>query len=207
MSVRRACLGAALFALLWIPWPGWGQAYPFLFRSAATTAFALAGDGSVSVRARDPRAPGALDSELFVRDGPGTWRYALDVRLLGLLPLALLAALFAAAPPARGRRSRDLFLGLVLVHAYVLARLGLIYAFALTRHLAEGRCPAAHARLLHSPGVVSALRSLARIDASPVVYVALPLLIWGLVRLLPEPDARGVGNTWGRGLTGGRAGT
>ncbi len=185
MSAGRALaalvLGAATFALVLIPWPGWRQAHGAFFRASAALALAALPLETELTTSTGPRAQ-RFDTVLVVSEhGEGAWRYHLSSRDVGLLPLATFLGLFLGSRVFVRWSWGRLAVGLLAVELYVLARVVTVLLHAWTFHSAEGRCPGPHPGFLSGTAWRRTIAVLAELESAPAVYALVPLVIWAVV--------------------------
>lgn len=134
MILRRLALFFGFFAVLIAPWPGINDAYSAWIRASGRAAFYMGHPGfELKFEALQETRDRPLDTRIVLiglRDPQGEGRRRatvmdLDMRGIGWVPTAFLAALVLASPIPWPRRVRALVLGLVAMHAFVLLSLGL----------------------------------------------------------------------------------
>ena len=117
-----------IYGALAASWPLCRPAYAFLLRESGKVLFEAVGPRD-HVHIRAYTSPdGMTDTALFVRDaaaGQGI-RAETSSWQIGFQPTSVLVGLVLATPVSMRRRVWALFAGLVIVHAFVLARLGTI---------------------------------------------------------------------------------
>ena len=124
-----------VFGVLLVPWPGLGHAYAVLFRAGGDLVLGSFPSG-VDVRFRPlPEGEAKWNTELVVRNRQtqAVGSVPMSSRSMGYVPTAVLVGLVLATPIPWPRRRRALFWGLILVHGFVVLRLGLVILDGLSR--------------------------------------------------------------------------
>jgi hypothetical protein len=191
---------AILFGIMAWPWPGLKVAYGQAFRRGAELLFGGFGrDGKVgffpaSMPGLPPPPRDSEHMDTFVlcaneSKPPGDWVYGTwhDSRLIGYLPTIKLIALVMATPIAWPRRWNALFWGLLLVHAFIGARLAIVLLHSYSE-------PTPYQMYHLSPfwkGVLNGLHRL--VVPSPLATFFAPVLIWVGVCIRRDDLARFLG--------------
>ncbi|MCC6321610.1 MAG: hypothetical protein IT438_09285 [Phycisphaerales bacterium] len=184
-ELRRATLRfvtvlALIYTALVVPWPGWSAAYTRLYHASFN---ALLGEfDGARIRFRRPPTPQKwpMDTEITLQGRPpggmvgGTLHSA---RITGYVPTIEVIALVVATPVAARRRVLALLWGLMLVHAFVFARVLVVVVYTLSQ-------PAEWA--LYSPkglwrGLLDAAFEQLAISTAGTFVV--PVLIWAAVTI------------------------
>jgi hypothetical protein len=177
---------AALVILLG-PWPGYGRVFRTIFSGFGNAVLAVTGAGAAAdpTFAAGPPAgtttDGVENAAWAVWVGAGTGPLAarppiaLDTRILGYTPLALLVALIAASAIPWRRRAAVFGVGAALL----LARLAVAIAMAVGR---------AFGRHTGRPGAVAEIVWYLLVDLPAMTYVA-PLCAWLLGLIATEASA------------------
>jgi hypothetical protein len=117
-----------IYGTLAASWPLCGRAYAFFLRESGMVLFEAVGPHDHVRILADTAPDGTTDTALFVRDaaaGQGM-RAETSSWQIGFQPTSVLVALVLATPVSMRRRVWALLAGLVMVHAFVLTRLGTI---------------------------------------------------------------------------------
>jgi hypothetical protein len=122
-----------VLTLLLGAWPAVRDAYPLLFHAHANALFRLL--GAPELRLQTPSAADALRTDTLLRSrSPGAvvpaWTSWFSIVRIGFWPSAVLTALLLATPWPWRRRALAVALGLVLVDAWTLGRIGVEIAHA-----------------------------------------------------------------------------
>jgi hypothetical protein len=171
--VRSLVVWAALYGLLSIPWPGLGHAFTTVYAAAAEVVLTsvLPMEGT-SFRATEPGEP-ASEWDLAIRlpRAPGATSIhgiRIHLRRVAYVPLAFLAALGVAFPPARSARWPSVVACPVIL--VTLQTIALLSVFT-TRGLLD---------LTLVGNVIVGLLSRAFFEA-PGMGFAIPALLWALL--------------------------
>jgi len=134
-SVRSIATFAVKFLVIYgaltASWPLCKPAYAFFLRESGQALIEAIGAGN-RMRIRAATTPdGLTDTAIFVRDADGrAGQTEISSRMAGFQPTSLLIGLVVATPVSARRRLWALFAGLVMLHAFVLARLAMCIIFA-----------------------------------------------------------------------------
>jgi hypothetical protein len=183
---RQAVVVAGVLALLLFPWPRLEEAYSAAFRLLGKLVLDFAGFAEIRIQSQD----GAYD--VFIHEPGEVWNCGLRSRHTGYLPTALFLALWCGTGLWRADRWRTLFLGGLLVHAFIAAEVAALVLWSLAEHAREHPTHG-HASLLGRAWFDSCVGTLTRILVSPIVRTAVPILIWGAVVLRVEHYVRPLG--------------
>jgi hypothetical protein len=174
---------AAVYLSLAVPWPGLGRAFVTVYAAVMRPALVSAvSSPGTSLRATGPdEAADAWDLAIRLPPEPGSntvHGIRVHLRRTAYLPLAFLAALFAAFPPARSRRW-----SLIACPAFLLLLqfVALVSVFV-TRGLADYGAACNTLVIMVSRALFEA----------PVMQFALPAMLWavlgGLVERMRAPS-------------------
>lgn len=122
------CVRVVVFyGLLMVPWPGLENAYGALFRGGGEALFGSFGPGGVVHFEPLATSHPMRDTEIVLqnRHSPGVGGIPTSSRYRGYITTAFVVALVLATPIPWRRRWWALCWGLILVNAYVVARVGL----------------------------------------------------------------------------------
>lgn len=125
------CWFALLYGVLLVPWPGLKQSYGDYFQSLIRLVFTEHSGRILRVESTT-QAPSPIDTRITLANreqldglGKGPAKMLdLDSRGIGFIPTALVAALTLATPLPWRRSLTALFLGLLLVHGFILFSVG-----------------------------------------------------------------------------------
>lgn len=194
-------LAAVVYAAMMAPWPGLERAYASLFRAGGDIAFARywvwpeANVRFLDLRDLSPedlppggqvfRVTGAMDTlmELRVRGVSTIGHLRTSSRYTGYSPTVTTLALILAMPLVSWRKVWMLLVSMVLVHAFILARISLTLAAA---GFAADKPYALFALSSFWSGVL--IRAEMVFSDNPTVSLVVPVLIWFAVSLFLPRD-------------------
>ncbi|MBI4718088.1 MAG: hypothetical protein HY763_09810 [Planctomycetes bacterium] len=186
--IPRFCgIAVLLYTLLILPWPGVRSAYRAMYVAVAQAMFShFGGAGRVVFEPRPSPDRGRDDLLLTLgrEDVEVAGEVEVDTGRVGYVPTVELVALVFASPVAWPRRWRSLVVGLLLVNAFVAARMALLllHWFSMPtpfRLYAPG-----------APGQGLLSWSYECLFVSPAGSFLVPLLIWGAVTIRREDIVR-----------------
>ncbi len=172
VSLRRFMLHAPALVALMLYWPTPRALYPVWFELPADALLGALTDGRLRIT-MTPSGP--VDTEVEAgagSDGSGGWTLGMDMVRLGWWPTAGDLALLLATPMSAPRRLRSAALGVAILQAVTLLRLGVAigYAAYATELDPAGDAVQGWVPLLMRGGVMSLTGSL--------TSVALVALLW-----------------------------
>lgn len=195
-------LAAAIYAAMMAPWPGLERGYAWLFRTGGNIAFARywvwpeANVRFLDLRDMSPedlppggqvrRVTGAMDTlmELRVRAVSTIGHLRTSSRYTGYSPTVTTLALILAMPLVSWRKVWMVLVSMVLVHAFILARVSLTLAAA---GFAADKPYALFTPSSFWSGVLT--RAEMVFSDNPTVSLVVPVLIWFAVSLfLPRGE-------------------
>jgi len=178
---------ALIYGLSCALWPALHSTYARAFRSSGNAVFGAWGETTSTRFQPNPRV-GHSDVKVVLRSDkhPGApGRVQMSSQRIGFFPTAFLVALIGATAGPR-RRVWQLPLGLLLIHAFVVARVWLVIQLGFRTQFA--RPPALETFV---PDTMLELLVLWTFDEITSSYLA-ALLVWGLVAFRAEDFARRV---------------
>lgn len=115
-----------IYGALALSWPLCRPAYTVILRESNKVMFEMVGAGD-HMRMRATMSPDLRNDTLyFVHNPNGQWvEFALSSWLIGFQPMSLFIGLVVATPVNMWRRVFALFVGLVILYAFVFARLSM----------------------------------------------------------------------------------
>jgi len=129
---------AVVYGVLMALWPAWGEVYSEFYTRGAAVVFESFGTRAAVRLHRSSDAGHEVKITFYDRkrvDGSGRpiplLRVAHDIRYGGYIYLAFLVALIVATPVPRGRKVWALLCGMVLMHVFMLVRLGILILYLL----------------------------------------------------------------------------
>ena len=171
-----ALLALLSYAALELAWPLVADPWAAFFRSACELALHSFG---VDVRA-EPASGAGPDADTLLVFSSGSsdpWGFYCSSHGSMWVPLAVFLSLWLATPLTHRRRWQSLGLGLLVLLAYVVLRLGLAAAFAFSVH--ECALPEKHAGFLRGPTAQAVLGVLnGKVLADLVLGRLGPMLVW-----------------------------
>jgi hypothetical protein len=173
-ALRFALRLLLVYGLFIIPWPGLKSGYGSAFRACSNGLLHAFGFRSIVELGPPAEEHAAWDVEMHMKN-PGTpfrWKMEYSSRGWGYLPTAAVVALILATPLAWSRRWFALTVGLVLVHIFIVLRIGAALFYSMYW---GGAIP------LSVVEAKAAEIMLNGFSNSPVTTFIVPIIIWLLV--------------------------